>query len=67
MGKIAIITGVSREKGLGYETAKQLKELGFIVIIAARNFDKVSDLAKQLNVMAKQLDVTSDNSVNNLA
>lgn len=27
-GRIALITGVSREKGLGYETAKQRKALG---------------------------------------
>lgn len=67
MDKIAIITGVSREMGLGYETAKQLKELGFIVIITARDFAKVYHLADQLKVIAKQLDVTSDNSVYNLA
>ncbi|MBA4198400.1 MAG: short-chain dehydrogenase [Chitinophaga sp.] len=67
MNKIAIITGVSREMGLGYETARQLKELGFKVIITARDFDKVSNLAEQLKVMAKQLDVTNDHSVNNLA
>lgn len=66
MNKIAIITGVSREMRLGYETARQLKELGFKVIITARDFDKVSNLAEQLKVMAKQLDVTNDHSVNNL-
>jgi NAD(P)-dependent dehydrogenase (short-subunit alcohol dehydrogenase family) len=63
--KIAIITGVSRETGLGYETARQLKLHGFIVIITARNFDQAKQLANQLGVMAKQLDVTSDESVNN--
>ncbi len=67
MEKIAIITGVSREMGLGYETARQLKELGFTVIITARDIHKVSGLAGQLNVMAKQLDVTDDNSIKNLA
>jgi NAD(P)-dependent dehydrogenase (short-subunit alcohol dehydrogenase family) len=44
MEKTVIITGVSREMGLGYETARQLKELGFKVIITARDFDKVSSL-----------------------
>lgn len=67
MDKIVIITGVSREMGLGFETARQLKELGFKVIITARDFDKVLSLADQLNVTAKQLDVTDDDSVNNLA
>ena len=67
MDKVAIITGVSREMGLGYEIAKQLKELGFKVIITARDFDKVSNLAEHLKVTAKQLDVTDDNSVSSLA
>jgi NADP-dependent 3-hydroxy acid dehydrogenase YdfG len=58
MDKIAIITGVSREMGLGYETAKKLKELVFEVIITGRDFDKVSSLANQLKMTAKQLDVT---------
>lgn len=67
MDKIAIITGVSREMGLGYETARQLKELGFNVIITARDFDKVSELAEKIGVAARQLDITSDQSVNQLA
>lgn len=67
MSKIAVITGVSREMGLGYETARQLSELGFTVIITARDLNKVSILANQPGVTAKQLDVTDDNSVNNLA
>jgi len=67
MDKIAIITGVSREMGLGYETARQLKELGFAVIITARDLDKVTELAKKIGVSARQLDITSDQSVNQLA
>ncbi|HMN90157.1 MAG TPA: SDR family NAD(P)-dependent oxidoreductase [Saprospiraceae bacterium] len=65
--KIAILTGVSREMGLGYETARQLKELGFKVFITARNLDKASELAKNIGVSAKQLDITNDQSVNQLA
>lgn len=53
--------------GLGYETARQLKELGFNVIITARDFDKVSELAEKIGVSARQLDITSDQSVNQLA
>lgn len=67
MNRVTIITGVSREMGLGYETAKQLKALGFKVIISARNLDKVATLADKLGVTAKQLDITDDQSVNNLA
>ena len=65
--KIALITGVSREMGLGYETAKQLAELGYKVIITAREFDKVKELADKINVTAMALDITNDQSVQHLA
>ena len=65
--KIALITGVSREMGLGYETAKQLAELGYKVIITAREFDKVKELADKINVTAMALDITNDQSVEQLA
>ncbi|MBN8826831.1 MULTISPECIES: SDR family NAD(P)-dependent oxidoreductase [unclassified Spirosoma] len=61
--RIALITGVSRERGLGYETAKQLKDIGFTVVITARDYDKVRTLADQIGAIAKPLDVTSDASV----
>lgn len=64
--KIALITGVSREMGLGFEIAKQLSQLGFKVIITARNFDKVKLLADKLGVIATPLDVTNDESVKQL-
>ncbi len=44
MDKIALITGVSREMGLGFETAKQIKDIGFKVTITARDLDKVKQL-----------------------
>jgi NAD(P)-dependent dehydrogenase (short-subunit alcohol dehydrogenase family) len=65
--KIALITGVSREMGLGYETAKQLAELGYKVIITAREFEKVKELADKINVTAMALDITNDQSVQQLA
>jgi NAD(P)-dependent dehydrogenase (short-subunit alcohol dehydrogenase family) len=37
---IVLITGVSREMGLGFETAKQLAELGCKVIITARELER---------------------------
>ena len=67
MHKIALITGVSREMGLGYETAKQLKVLGFEVIITARDLEVARKLADSLGVSARQLDVSSDQSVGALA
>lgn len=65
--KIALITGVSREEGLGFETAKQLAHLGFEVIITARELQKAQYLADQINVDARQVDVTDDQNVSALA
>lgn len=67
MDKIALITGVSREMGLGYETAKQLADKGYKVIITAREFEKVKELADKINVTAMALDITNDQSVQQLA
>ncbi len=66
MDKIVIITGVSRESGLGFETARQMKDLGYKVIITARDLDKVSELAERIGVSARQLDITNDQSINGL-
>lgn len=65
--KIALVTGVSRKMGLGFEVAKQLQKNGFGVIISARKLDKVSELAREMGASAKQLDVVNDQSVNQLA
>lgn len=67
MDKIVIITGVSRESGLGFETARQMKDLGCKVIITARDLDKVSELADKIGVSARELDITNDQSINRLA
>lgn len=67
MEKIALITGVSRDMGLGYETAKQLTDKGYKVIITARDFEKVQELADKINVTAMELDITNDQSVDQLA
>jgi NAD(P)-dependent dehydrogenase (short-subunit alcohol dehydrogenase family) len=67
MNKVVLITGVSREMGLGYETARQMKELGFAVIIASRDVAKASVLAARIGVMAQQLDVTQEESIVALA
>lgn len=67
MNKIALITGVSREMGLGFETAKQLVGLGYNVIITAREFEKVKALADKIKATAMALDITNDQSVQQLA
>lgn len=66
MNKISLITGVNRDMGLGFETAKQLSELGYQVIITARDVQKVKSLADKSNLTAMQLDVTKDASVGHL-
>lgn len=53
--------------GLGYETARQLQALGVNVIITARDLDTVAQLATEIGVSARQLDVTNHHSVVQLA
>lgn len=70
--KIALITGVSRQMGLGFETARQVAQLGYEVIITARDVQKVSNLAKiladeGLSVTHFALDILNDESVRLLA
>ncbi len=64
--KVALITGVSRETGLGYETARQLSALGYYVIITARDLFKAKQLAGPANLQAEQLDVTDPSSISAL-
>lgn len=66
--KLALITGVSREMGLGYETARQLASEGFKVVISARELEKVVALSlalqnQGLSVTPLVLDTLSDFSV----
>ena len=44
--KIALITGAN--KGIGYEVARQLGELGITVLVAARNQATADETANQL-------------------
>ena len=44
--KIALVTGANR--GLGFETCRQLVRLGLTVILSARDFTKGEVAAKQL-------------------
>ncbi len=63
MEKVVLISGVSRESGLGYETARQMKALGYIVIIGARDEEKAIELASQIGAVALELDVTAETSI----
>lgn len=56
-----LITGAN--KGLGYETARRLTELGQTVVIGARDAQRGQAAADSLNVRFVQIDVTNDESV----
>ncbi|MEM6845581.1 MAG: SDR family NAD(P)-dependent oxidoreductase [Bacteroidota bacterium] len=69
--KIVLITGVSREEGIGYGVAQKMIEQGFEVIITARAKEKAEALSKKLStngvsVDAEALDIESEKSVSNL-
>ncbi|WP_035841288.1 SDR family NAD(P)-dependent oxidoreductase [Kitasatospora azatica] len=58
---ITLITGAN--KGLGYETARRLTELGQTVILGARDPERGRAAADALGIRFVQLDVTDDASV----
>ena len=65
--KTALITGAN--KGIGFETAKQLAQLGYFVYIGSRNLQKGTESAEKLkalglpNVTCIEIDVTDINSI----
>lgn len=68
--KLALITGVSREMGLGYEVARQLAGAGFKVIVSARELERVVPLSiklknEGLDVVPIVLDILSESSIKN--
>lgn len=69
---IVLITGVSREEGIGFGLAKAMAQQGFEVIITARELVKAEELAEKIaddnhTIVAEQLDITQDQSVAALA
>ncbi len=64
---LALITGVTRETGLGFETAKQLISAGYRVIITGRAIDKVALLAAKIGADALAVDISDEKSVAELA
>ncbi|MFD8803994.1 SDR family NAD(P)-dependent oxidoreductase [Streptomyces sp. NPDC059597] len=58
---ITLITGAN--KGIGYETARQLLAAGHVVYVGARDADRGEKAAAALGARFVQLDVTDDASV----
>jgi NAD(P)-dependent dehydrogenase (short-subunit alcohol dehydrogenase family) len=56
-GKVAFITGANR--GIGYETAKRLGELGITVILGVRDLGKGQEAATQLEALGIQSEAIS--------
>lgn len=65
MSTITFITGAN--KGLGYETARRLTELGHTVILGARDPQRGKAAADRLGVRFVQIDVADDLSVQGAA
>ncbi len=59
-----IITGAT--SGIGYETARMLKEHGAKVIISGRNQNKIDKASKELGVIGFKADVSNENEVKDL-
>ena len=62
--KVAVITGGN--SGIGYASAKELKENGATVIITGRNSEKVNHAAIELGVKGIVADVTNLNQMDEL-
>ncbi|XYI03662.1 SDR family NAD(P)-dependent oxidoreductase [Sorangium sp. So ce1128] len=67
MKRIALVTGVGREEGLGFEICKRLARGGAVVLLTARREAQAYGLAEKLaregDVHPLGLDVSSDESV----
>lgn len=58
---VTLITGAN--KGIGFETARQLKDLGHTVYLGARDIARGESAARSIGAHFVQLDVTDDASV----
>lgn len=61
MQRTVLITGANR--GLGQETARQMKEIGFQVILTSRDLSKGQVAAQKLDLPVYQLDITRPDDI----
>jgi NAD(P)-dependent dehydrogenase (short-subunit alcohol dehydrogenase family) len=72
-GAVALVTGASRQQGLGFELCRQLAQKGLVVILTARDATRAEANARALkeggagDVRGEALDIESDASVTALA
>ena len=66
-GRVALVSGGNR--GIGFEVCRQLAEMGVAVILGSRDEESGREAAQNLpgNVVAHQLDVADERSVERLA
>lgn len=70
--QIALVTGVGRTEGIGFEACRQLGQHGMIVLLSARDRARAEAVAQPLraaglDVHSYALDVTQDASIQELA
>jgi NAD(P)-dependent dehydrogenase (short-subunit alcohol dehydrogenase family) len=70
--QIALITGVGKQTGIGFEAARQLGNMGYKVIITSRKQNAVEELAEilvkeGLDIVPIALDVTNETMVKAVA
>jgi NADP-dependent 3-hydroxy acid dehydrogenase YdfG len=63
--RVAVITGASA--GIGAATARRLSKSGFDVVLGARRKARVEQIAQECGGRAVELDVTDEQSIENLA
>lgn len=66
--QVALITGVGKDTGIGFEAARQLAQLGYRVIVTARKqatAEQLSELLRQegLDIVPLALDVADESAV----
>lgn len=66
--KVAIVTGATRQMGIGFEVCRQLGNIGYEVVLAGRNLGEAQArtrelVAEGLNVRAAEVDIAQEASV----
>ncbi len=67
MNRTILITGANR--GIGFETAKQLAQMGYQIVLSARNKQKLDDAVQLLSkeypdIIGLQMDISDEKSLN---